>query len=351
MLPRLDAMIRSLSRLFAVPNKFALLGLVRGMSGQVSLMCASALLRCGAMAQLGRWRSLEDVAVAADVSERALLRNLLELGVRRRLLRRRGERYVARSALGRALARDPEGPIASMLLEITSYHQEVMRDLPARLRGERPRDHLARYGTLVARSSRIADPWLFDWVRRLLGANGSRTVLDLGCGSGSVLSFVAGLDAAHRGLGLELDAEVAAQANERLASAGHADRFEVRVGDMRRGSTWPDGAFDVVTAHQNVYYFDADERVEIFRAARARLAPAGTFAIATATAGGPMADYFDLILGSTEGCRPLPSVADLEGELGGAGLVVARRERLIPGDSVFGLAAVVASADGSSASA
>lgn len=103
----------------------------------------------------------------------------------------------------------------------------------------------------------------------------------------------------------------------------------------------PDQTFELVTANQTVYYFDSKERTALWRRARERLAAGGRLAIASATAGGPMSDYFELILGSTEGCRPLPSVDDLEREVVEAGLVVVRRERLIPGDTVFGLAAEV----------
>ena len=91
-------MIRSLSRLLTLPDKLALVGLVRGMIGHTQLLCASALLRSGAMAQLDRWHTVEEIAAATGAQERELLASLLDLGVRRRLLRKRGELYAARSA-------------------------------------------------------------------------------------------------------------------------------------------------------------------------------------------------------------------------------------------------------------
>ncbi|ANM31526.1 hypothetical protein ABI59_21090 [Acidobacteria bacterium Mor1] len=333
-------MFRALSRLATLPDKLAFAGLVRGMSGQIQLTCASALLRSGAMAGLGQPATLDELALATGASERDLLRSLLELGVARGLLKRRGERYAPRSAMARRLAADPEGPLASMLLEFTSYHHEVMVDLPGRLAGEPPRDYLDRYGPLVARSSRILDHWLRDWVERLFAGGAARKVLDLGCGSGTMLCHIGSLGPEFRGAGLELDPAVAEQAREQLASADLGDRFEVHVGDMRDSGSWPSGPFDVITANQNVYYFDAGERAALWRSVSERLGPGGRVAIATSTAGGPMSSYFDLVLGSTEGCRMLPGVEQLERELVEAGFAIDRRERLIPGDSVYGLAAV-----------
>ncbi len=46
-----------------------------------------------------------------------------------------------------------------------------------------------------------------------------------------------------------------------------------------------------------------------------------------------------LILLSSEGCHRLPSVDELVAELQAAGFELVRRERLIPGDAVWGIAA------------
>lgn len=64
--------------------------------------------------------------------------------------------------------------------------------------------------------------------------------------------------------------------------------------------------------------------------------------IVTPTSGGPLSDYFSLILLSTAGCHRLPSVDELIAELLAAGFELLRRERLIPGDAIWGLAARVA---------
>lgn len=75
----------------------------------------------------------------------------------------------------------------------------------------------------------------------------------------------------------------------------------------------------------------------------------GHLAIVTPTGGGPLSDYFSLILLSTAGCHRLPSVDELTAELRAAGFELVRQERLIPGDAVWGIAARSAPAAGKTA--
>ncbi len=335
-------MIRSIVRLLAVPDKLAMLGLARGMSAQMQLVTASALLRCGAMQHLQTPRTLDELSAATGIDEHEILRHLLDLGVRQRLLRCRGGRYSARSRLARCVARAADGPVASMLQEVTTYHHEVFDRLPDRLRGQPPRDYLDRYGELVARSSRIMAPWIHGFMSGVVGREQGRTILELGCGSGAYLKFYGDLHAEHRGVGLDLDPGVVAAARQLVADAGLEDRFSVQQGDMRDAQSWPGGRFDVVTAHQNVYYFDAAERTALWRRCREHLTDTGYLAIVTPTSGGPMSDYFSLILLSSAGCRRLPSVDELAAELRAAGFELVRRDRLIPGDAVWGIAARIA---------
>ncbi|NQU49744.1 MAG: hypothetical protein HQ519_13920 [Planctomycetes bacterium] len=63
-------------------------------------------------------------------------------------------------------------------------------------------------------------------------------------------------------------------------------------------------------------------------AAQQLIADAGQLVIGTPTSGGPMSDYFSLILPSTAGCHLLPSIDELVKELRISGFVVERRSAL-----------------------
>ena len=228
-----------------------------------------------------------------------------------------------------------------MLEEVTTYHGEVFSRLPQRLAGEPPQNYLATYGPLVAKSSRIMDPWIQGFGREALGTKSGKSLLDLGCGSGGV-PFV--LRSAARGASrfwIELHSGAATAAASHLQSAGCSERFSVQEGDMRRAEDWPEGSFDVISANQNVYYFTDAERRDIWAHARSRLNPAGQLTLVTPTAGGPLSSFFALILGSSVGCQDLPTIEELEDELQASGFDRIHKERLIPGDSVWGLSATL----------
>jgi len=316
-----------------------MLGLVRGMSGQLQLAVASALLRSGVFAQLQQGRTLQEIAAATGIVEMDILRHLLDLGVRRRLLRNRSGVYAVKSPLARALAKDPDGPIASMLHEVTTFHSEVFAALPQRMHGKPPRPFLDEYGALIAQSSRISAHWICAFSKDILTGDSPRRILELGCGSGEYLRYYASLHAEHHGVGMDFDSQIVADANALMSVHGLGERFPVQQGDMRLGPDWPEGNFDLITTHQSSYYFDAEQRAAIWRHAREHLEPGGRLAMVTPTSGGPMSDYFSLILLSTAGCYALPSVEELTCEVLGAGFQVRRQERLIPGDAVWGIEA------------
>ena len=333
------SLIRAVARLLAVPEKRATFGLVRGLAASMELALASALLRCGVMHHLSAPKSLAELSTRLEVVEPEVLQHLLDLAVHRRVLRRRAGQYRARSALARGLVRDPDGPIASMLHEVTAYHADVFDRLPGRLQGEPPRAYLEQYGPLVAQSSRIMAPWIEGFTSHAIGGAVARSILEIGCGAGAYLATYAALQERHHGVGLDLDPAVAAAAQAFITQVGLDDRFAVRQGDVRHAKAWPEGPFDVVTAHQNVYYFNADERATLWQQCRHHLAETGKLVIVTPTSGGPMSNYFSLILLSTKGCHDLPSIDDLTRELAEAGFQTIRRERLIPGDAVWGIEA------------
>ena len=336
-------MLRAIRRVLRMPHKLAMLQLALGMRKQSWLNTAHALSECGVLRELDSPRSEDDLARALGIVHRDAFRSLLAEGVRHKLLRRGSDgRLSRRGRFARCLTDERGRPVDAMMTEIVTYHQEVARNLPALLRGEAPQDYLARYGALVAVSSRIAEPMILDFMQGVLGT-GSHRILEIGCGAGAYLVDYAKWNPETRGVGLDLSADVASLAEATLARAGLADRFRVAQGDARRADALPEGPFDVITAHQNLYYFDEGERRDLWTRCRSLLAPEGRVAIVTTAQGGPMSDYFDLILRSTSGCTSLPTMDQACAELEAAGFTDVRRERLMPGDEFWGIVATATS--------
>src|SRR3984957_6621919 len=75
------------------------------------------------------------------------------------------------------------------------------------------------------------------------------TLLDVGCGPGTITADLAALVAPGRGVGLERAEGVLAQAGAAAAAKGVANHVEFAVGDVH-ALHFPDDTFDVVHAHQ-----------------------------------------------------------------------------------------------------
>lgn len=331
--------VGGLLAILRLPHLGALLALRRDWSAQVRLHFLSAALRAGVLGALATPRSREELAATLDVRRADLLDALLELGVALGELARREGRYVLRGRRARALVTADGDPIAALLEEWVRYHGDVFLELPPRLGGAPLGDYLTRSGALIARSSRVLEPVLADFLRAIVRQARPRRMLDVGCGSGVYLRHAAETSAGLAGMGIDLDDGVARAARGNLSGWGLADRFEVIAGDIR-GAPLGDASYDLVTLFNNVYYFEPAERPALFARLASLLAAGGTLAVATLVRHpGLDARELDLVLRSTRGCTALPDRAELAGQLRASGFSDVRVSVLTPGGSLVGLVA------------
>ena len=256
----------------------------------------------------------------------------LEMGVRLGELERGPEGYTLRGFLARRLARPEHDAVAAILEELSTLHHAVVFETPALLqRGER-RTLADQDGVLVARASRTIEPVIQETIDDALPASGALHLLEVGAGSGTHIRHAAERNPSLTALGLELQREVAALANRNLADWGLGERAHVEDGDVRERKAEP--RFDLVTLHNNIYYFRVEERVELFRHLRGFLRPGGKLLLTTACQGGsPFMQALDVWAASTQGCGRLPDVGEMQAQLRDAGFVEVRAKRMVPGDS------------------
>lgn len=240
----------------------------------------------------------------------------------------------------KALMERRNDPLVAMVEEYATYHSSVYQELGERLRGAPLGDYMAGRGNLIARSSRMLEPFIADFAHSLVAKRVAVLVLDVGCGSGIYMKHVADANAQARGIGVDMQADVVRQAALNLKRWGIEGRFRVALADIRQPTAELSGPFDLITLYNNIYYFSPEERPALFVSLAERLAPGGRLAIVSAMRGTSVTtNDFDLVLRSTVGCTALPHTEELRAQLLDSGFDHVESIRLAPIESFYGLVA------------
>ena len=337
----MKALLRSL-RLLRAPHLLAQIAVMQDLRVYTRVGYLYAAMRSGLLHALRTPATGRELARKLNVQRIDLLEALLRVGVSIGELALRGGRYRIRGARSKALI-DPENdPLAAVIEEFVTYHASVYRHLAERLSGAPLGDYLTCTGDLIARSSRVLEPFVAGFVQEVASKNGPSTLLEVGCGSGVYIRFAAEANPRLTGVGLDMQQDVVEQARANLSEWGLADRFKIVLGDIRNPPADLGGPFDLVTLYNNVYYFPLEERAALFKKLRSLLARRGSLALLSSMQGTtPLSADFDLILRSTQGCAPLPRLGDLREQLRAAGFVRVDVSRLVPTEPLYGLVAKV----------
>ena len=261
------------------------------------------------------------------------LKTWLDVGVNLGELKLTPSGYALRSRLARQLAQPSLDAIAAMYLEVNTLHHDLLTQTPARLREKHPFTLADMDGELIARSSRILEPYILEVVDSVVPESGSYHLLEVGCGSGVYIRRACLRNHALHAVGLELQPAVADFARRNLQEWGLAQRVRVDTGDIRSYAT-PE-RFDLVTLHNNIYYFPPDERLDLLRRMANFLNPDGKILVTTGCQGYRSTQMLNLWGEMTEGLGPFPQVDALYDLIGQAGFSSLRKIELLPGGGFF----------------
>ncbi len=305
-----------------------------------SLFLASAA-RLDVLPFLVEPRTIDDLASRVDATRVDRLTSWLEVGVSLHELRRVGDRYVVRGRRARALA-DRAPVLVAHYRSMFDYQLGPYDDLAERLRdgpGE-GRDDLERHATTIAEVSRAATPFILPFLRECVAAVDPVRLLDIGCGTGVYLQAMLEAAPRARGEGIDLAADVVADARARLAATDVAERAGVVAGDARDLLADRAGTYDVVTLVNNIYYFDAATRVGLYRQVRETLTSRGELVVVTmVTPGSPASAHLDFMLVVQAGHASLPTAGEIEHDLRTAGFGTVEAVKLVPGEPFVGIRA------------
>ena len=279
--------------------------------------------QCGLLKLLSRGpHTAREIGRALDIAEGDLdpLIAWLEVGVALGELSLSGEQYSIAGSLAAALSEPQHDALLAVLEEMAGLHALLLRDTPGRLKQGQRLTLKDQDGEVIARSSRLLEPFVHEAIGRAIPTTGPVHVLEIGCGSGTYLCHMLKSNPEVRVHGIELQPEVAELARRNLQAWGVAERATIEVQDVRARQVGE--FFDVVTMHNNVYYFEESARSALFRQVAQHLRPGGTLLLSTACRGGsPGVALLNLWGAMTQGCGRLPTSEELCRQLRLAGLV------------------------------
>jgi len=332
---------RNLVTLLTMPNLRARMQLMSDSKALVRLYFLSSTQRAGILEALdGKPASADHLVVSLGVERPELLGALLRLGVFLKELSFEHGRYRVVGARSRAFLGEGGDGLAAIVEEITTYYGAAFEGLPATLKGGPLGDYLESTAGLVARSSRILEPFLKEFVNHVVDADRPMRLLEIGCGSGIYLRHAAERNTRLTGVAVDLREDVVRTASANLAAWGVASRFRVIATDIRTPPPDFGAPFDLVTLYNNIYYFDPTEWAGLFRQIRGWLAPRGALALVSMMGGDTLgALEFDIACHSTKGLAPLPRLNNLMATLRVSGFDRIESTKLVPGESVYGIVA------------
>ncbi|OEV02443.1 SAM-dependent methyltransferase [Streptomyces oceani] len=327
--------VATMGRIFSNPRMPLLLALSKGV---VEPTYRAAFLSSAAGSGVLRWLSTRpcDVASLAEKLEvphedRSRLRDWLEVGVRLGDLRRREGCYTLRSLSAKALAKADNDALAAALEEVMRFHLPVLLNGPRMLREGRRFSLSDQDGAVIARASLVVRPLVEEAISSVLDRGTPLRLLEVGCGSGVYVKHAAELNPRLTALAVDLQAEVADEAAKNMVEWGLTDRVETRQADLRDLSLQPQ--FDLVTLHNNIYYFPESERVAVLRKARSLLTPGGRLLLTSACRGGNIGmEVLNLWFRHADFGGALPREDELVAQLERAGFSDVRTNRVVPGE-------------------
>jgi len=222
----------------------------------------------------------------------------------------------------------------AIVQEVTSLHHQLILETPQKLKSGARWTLDDQDGEIIARSSRIVEPFQREAIDATFSATKPLTLLEVGCGSGIYLKYAAERNPQLSAVGVELQPSVAEMARRNIAGWGLQERVKIESGDIR-GKTF-EHPFDIVTLYNNIYYFPVSDRVALLEHLRSYLKPGGYLVLMTGCQGGQSTmEILNLWGTATEGCDRLPYKGEMIQQMETTGFVNVKASSLLPGDSFY----------------
>lgn len=314
-----------------------------GSQTQTIYRCAFATA-AGSSGVLGmlaaRPRAAGEIAQAMQLGadKLAALEAWLECGVKVGEIALRNGQYRLKGKLSRLLAQPKNQVTASMFEEVTRYHYDAILQAPQRLKDDHAYTLDDQDGELIAKSSQILEPFVEEAVDWAFAQRAPGSVLEVGCGAGSHLRYMVRRAPQLSITAIDYQASVIDFATRNLKDWDMTGRVTLRQADVFS----LDGSerFDLVTLHNNIYYFSDDQRTALLAKVRSLLRPSGRLLLTTSCRGGsPAIAALHLWWSLSDVAAGLPDKQVLQDQMIASGFTGVQARQLMPGDSYYGFLA------------
>ena len=335
--------LRSLWTALRIPNTGAIIKVMRDWQSLVRIYYLHAALESGLIQFLAKKpASGSEIIEALGVRRVEILDALLNVGLALGELSQANGQYALKGKASLSVAGESGDVIAAMAEAGVTYYHDIYVSAAKRMRGASLSSDLDAIGGVVARFSKMSEPFLRNFIHQAVAGRGPMRILEIGCGSGLLLRSALEMNPQAEGVGLDMDPAVVEQASTNVMEWGIADRCKILAGDIRNAPAGTEGPFDLITLYNIIYYFEEAAREKLFQKLTGLLSPSGGLAVA-----GSFHDHgtdfgmanLNLATVSLEGCTPLPDLNKTMAQLKTCGLKRLKKMRLMPGSSYFGILA------------
>jgi 2-polyprenyl-3-methyl-5-hydroxy-6-metoxy-1,4-benzoquinol methylase len=327
----------TLLRTLKIPGLFSV---IKDWQSFLRLHFIYAATRSGLLTALRTPLTREELLQELDVKRPEILDALLDVGLSLKELSCERGIYRIRGRRSKAVVGTTGDIVASMIEANVTYYASVYRQAADRMHGAPLGEDLAHIGDLVARFSKIGEPFIRKFIKDVVKAKRDLRVLDLGCGSGLFLKSLHDLNHNAHGIGIDVDENVVRQASENMQTWGLSSRFTIIAGDIC--AMVNEGHFDLVTLFNVLYYFSLEQRLKVLRKIREVLSPGGKIVIAMNFKSGgtdPGAANLNMVNTSLKGLTPLPDLKEVTAQLEAVGFKSVLFQKLIPASTFYGITA------------
>ncbi|QKS71004.1 class I SAM-dependent methyltransferase [Paenalkalicoccus suaedae] len=273
--------------------------------------------------------SVHAVASKHELSEELLQRWVdvgLEIGHLKTTLTKK---IKAKPKMVRYASRQSEESVGILLTEMMELHIPTLLEYPDLMKSNSKITYLSdKFADVVAETSTLLEKAAASKILKIVKTEKPKSAIDLGCGLGGYLRQINEKYPKMELTGVEMSEEVVQKARKKLD-----DSITIQQGDIVEFLDSYEKQVDFIMAHNLLYYFSRDERINLYKRMSKILRNGGVISficpIVNARWGRTFTTAFNTFMTAHENLHPLPSLEELEKDVQVANLHVKSSKPLI----------------------